>query len=139
MASPLRRRTVDAVNVQPDWKRTTPGGIGKPKPLRSHGFRKVATREEWAEIVAAKQGVCRLCGRGHYRITYHHLVPRSLGGDDVADNIVPLCGSGTTGCHGEVEARRPIALKLLLGALSDAEYAYCKEKMAGRVARLFGV
>lgn len=33
----------------------------------------------------------------------HHVYPRGQGGDDVLANIVPLCGSGTTGCHGLVE------------------------------------
>lgn len=27
-------------------------------------------------------------------------------GDDVPANLVPLCGDGTRGCHGDVEARR---------------------------------
>lgn len=27
------------------------------------------------------------------------------GGDDVGANLMRLCGSGTTGCHGKVEAR----------------------------------
>ncbi len=43
----------------------------------------------------------------------HHIVPRSLGGDDVPANFVCLCGSGTTGHHGKVEARDAVTLDLL--------------------------
>lgn len=52
-----------------------------------------------------KLGPCRGCGCGttELGISLHHLVPKSLGGDDVADNVIPLCGHGTLGCHGAVE------------------------------------
>jgi hypothetical protein len=52
------------------------------------------------------------------------MVPRSLGGDDVADNLVPLCGTGTTGCHGLVEARNPVACGMLRDSLSVLELQY---------------
>lgn len=40
-----------------------------------------------------------------------HRRPRGMGGTDRGDanspaNLVALCGSGTTGCHGHVESRR---------------------------------
>lgn len=50
-----------------------------------------------------KEKRCRSCGRPFgtgLRLTRHHLVPKSRQGDDVDDNLVPLCGDGTTGCHG---------------------------------------
>ena len=70
--------------------------------------RYIASFEEWERITAEKiEGhSCRGCGRNH-GITRHHLVSRSLRGDDVAANIVPLCGSGTTGCHGAIETHSP--------------------------------
>ncbi len=40
----------------------------------------------------------------------HHVLPRSQGGDDIPANLVCLCGSGTTGHHGLVEANNPGAL-----------------------------
>lgn len=51
------------------------------------------------------EGRCRACGRvpsGHPldALNRAHLVPRGQGGDDVDANIVPLCGSGSSGCHG---------------------------------------
>jgi hypothetical protein len=44
--------------------------------------------------------VCVLCGNPG---TVHHFYPRGQGGDDVRANCVGLCGSGTTGCHGDIE------------------------------------
>ena len=72
-------------------------GSPDPKPTR----RIVASKAEWQAIADAKQGPCRICrrvesnGSVHSTIELHHLVRRSQGGDDVADNIVPLCGA----CH----------------------------------------
>lgn len=47
---------------------------------------------------------------------------------DVADNLVPLCGTGTTGCHGLVEAFDPWACSTLAANLTDAEVAYVADK-----------
>jgi hypothetical protein len=71
-------------------------------------------------IVDRKAGVeklrrearCRACGRspsGHLldALNRAHLVSRGQGGDDVDANIVPLCGSGTSGCHGALTDHRP--------------------------------
>jgi hypothetical protein len=44
---------------------------------------------------------CVICGK--IDISIHHVLPRGQGGDDVWENLVPLCGSGTHGCHGGVE------------------------------------
>jgi hypothetical protein len=43
---------------------------------------------------------CRACGQPAG--SAHHLVPRGGPhyGDDVAANLVALCGDGTSGCHG---------------------------------------
>ena len=35
-----------------------------------------------------------------------HRLPRSGGGDNSPENLIVLCGSGTTGCHGHVESHR---------------------------------
>ena len=48
----------------------------------------------------ARDRACVRCGA---RATnWHHRLNRSQGGPDDAFNLVPLCGSGTTGCHGWV-------------------------------------
>jgi hypothetical protein len=61
-----------------------------------------ATQQEWVELRARKAGRCRVCGS--LETTLHHL----LGGvhrTDEEDNLVPLCGDGTTGCHGIYTSR----------------------------------
>lgn len=49
---------------------------------------------------------CVVCGK--INVSIHHVLPRGgwcgIAGDDVWENLVPLCGSGTHGCHGDVEA-----------------------------------
>src|SRR5688500_4725357 len=92
-----------------------------PKPAR----RVKATTAEWEQIRARKLDgwPCRVC-EAFQAATLHHLVSKSLGGDDVADNCVPLCGSGTTGCHGLVEAYDEWACSLLGFRLTAAEREY---------------
>lgn len=42
--------------------------------------------------------VCGACGRPAGSV--HHVIPRGERGDDVLENLITLCGNGTTGCHG---------------------------------------
>jgi predicted restriction endonuclease len=66
----------------------------------------------------------------------HHLLSRSQGGDDVADNLVCLCPSH----HDDVEARRAASLAALAASLTDSERAYAIDKLGeGAMGRLFGV
>lgn len=44
--------------------------------------------------------VCRACGARAE--SGHHLIPKGARGDDVVDNVVPLCGDGTRRCHAAV-------------------------------------
>ena len=62
---------------------------------------------------------CRRCGKGpesrehyHQGFEYHHLLPRSQGGQDTAENVVLLCHDCHTGLHRsgqrfEVESTQP--------------------------------
>lgn len=54
----------------------------------------------------------------------HHVVPRSQGGDDVAENLVPLCAA----CHRRVTGNDRLALRLLRAALAPDEVAYVVER-----------
>lgn len=64
--------------------------------------------------VAMRAGyACERCGLRLHNGTawtqvhsFHHRLPRGRGGRNTATNIVLLCGSGTTGCHGQVESQR---------------------------------
>jgi hypothetical protein len=46
---------------------------------------------------------CEICGRAGAN-NAHHRRNQSQSGKDSLPNLMLLCGSGTTGCHGEVTA-----------------------------------
>jgi 5-methylcytosine-specific restriction endonuclease McrA len=99
--------------------------------------RKVASRKQWQAIIDEKGSRCRLqlCGGVLSPIEYHHVVSRSHGGDDVADNIVPLCAI----CHGMV-TRRVFPEASLADRLYEPERAYVVSKLGEHaMERLFGV
>jgi hypothetical protein len=118
-----------------------PGGkccvIPIPKPFR------VKDRDVGRDKVFI-EGECRICGHvpsGHPldKLNRMHVVPKGVGGDDVIDNIVPGCGSGTTGCHGLLTSRREDphhpekmtveeATELFLANLSVREREYADTK-----------
>jgi len=58
------------------------------------------------------QNRCERCGTDDaLRWSLHHRKPRGMGGSkdpaiNSPANIVLLCGSGTTGCHGWIESHR---------------------------------
>lgn len=80
--------------------------------------------------------LCRVCLR---RATNtHHLIGRGQRGDDDVDNLIPLCGSGSDGCHGALhgtpytregrrwtadEVRQTIGLRI---TSSEYTYVVCK-------------
>lgn len=77
---------------RPDWK-----------PMKAQR----ATRSEWKALrkaVLERDGYrCVLCGDSN--VTLHHIIKRR-DGDDIAANLVSLCGHGTVGCHSDVEHYR---------------------------------
>jgi len=53
---------------------------------------------------------CALCGStGKLSLHHIHRHPR----DDVRANLVMLCGSGTTGCHGRITVNDPVVIRHL--------------------------
>lgn len=67
-----------------------------------------------ATVWARAGGRCELCTAslaGPRGFSVHHRLPRRMGGStrpelNTPANLVILCGSGTTGCHGWVEGHR---------------------------------
>ncbi|MET8985927.1 HNH endonuclease signature motif containing protein [Nonomuraea wenchangensis] len=59
-------------------------------------------------LVEARDNGCVRCGAKVPRDedSVHHRIPRGRGGENTAENLLLLCGSGTTGCHGWVESHR---------------------------------
>jgi hypothetical protein len=92
--------------------------------------RKVASPKQWQAIIAAKIGPCRVCcdpgrnGSAFGKIQLHHIVSRAHGGDDVGDNIVPVCPA----CHEQLTRRNVVDCEAVLASLTDAEYAYMIER-----------
>jgi hypothetical protein len=104
--------------------------------------RKVASPKQWQAIIAAKGQHCRLCLTTHstdrLHTQMHHVVGRGGSGlgDDVAENLVPLCERH----HALVTARSPSASEQFCEALSDAEYAYAIQRGGeGYFERAYGV
>jgi hypothetical protein len=106
---------------RPRWDAHLPD----PRPPK----RVKATADQWVQLRAEKLDgqPCRVFPDKRAD-SLHHLVPRSQGGDDVADNLVGLSGTGTTEAHGLVEARDPWACSLLGQRLTSAERAYVVAK-----------
>lgn len=79
------------------------------------------------DVVYERAGeCCEVCGRHARGGSLHHRRPRGMGGtkdpaSNAASNAVLLCGSGTTGCHGDVERYRLTSLAdgLLLSQRQD--------------------
>lgn len=104
--------------------------------------RKVASPKQWQAIIEAKIGPCRICcdpasnGSKFSKVHMHHVVSRARGGDDCADNIVPLCPD----CHEKVSQLDREHLAVLAASLEDAEYAYVVGKLGeAGMERTFGV
>ncbi|WP_157571811.1 HNH endonuclease [Nocardioides alkalitolerans] len=110
--SPLERRTP-----------LQPGQGLRRTPMRRTGRKPVARRRDTGpssavrDIVAARcGGRCEICDRPLAGTPWsrHHRNPRQMGGKrragiNEASNLLAICGTGTTGCHGRVEANRRVA------------------------------
>ena len=46
----------------------------------------------FADIALHYENTCLRCGRSDLPMTVDHIIPISLGGDDIGSNIQPLCG-----------------------------------------------
>lgn len=108
---------------------------GEPDPKPARRKRKQIRHVDPQATTRAvlREPRCVLCPNPS--ATGHHVIPRGgpYYGDDVPENIVAVCGSGTTGCHGEIEARREWALRSLgeyLATRRPDTIAYVREKLA---------
>lgn len=69
-------------------------------------------------VVQRANWKCERCGTlVPQSISVHHRTPRGMGGTrdqniNAPSNLVLLCGSGTTGCHGWIESHREAAREL---------------------------
>ena len=66
-------------------------------------------------LVEARDGNrCVKCGQlvARDEDSIHHRIPRGRGGTNDVENLILLCGTGTTGHHGWVEKNRAVSYKL---------------------------
>lgn len=111
------------------------------RKLPDTGWRKGkyrATVAELAEIRRRKAGPCRVCGS--LMVSMHHLLGGTLRSDE-EDNMIPLCGDGTVGCHGIYTSRmRGVSFdgvtrtwaqvaSLIRKSLTKRELAYVTERV----------
>lgn len=73
------------------------------------GYRDTGPSAEVVQLVIERDGCCVRCGsaaQGQRGVDWsiQHRKKRSAGIDNSLSNLILLCGSGTTGCHGWVEA-----------------------------------
>lgn len=118
--------------AKPDPKPETTKKPGRPK----RAMRQRAGRERWEEIRAKKLGPCVVClYLGLVQplpSSLHHTVSKSLGGSDCESNCVSVCGDGTTGHHGLIEAHDADTCRAFAAAIQlwdgDA-YSYAIHKL----------
>jgi 5-methylcytosine-specific restriction endonuclease McrA len=75
---------------------------------------------------------CALCGetQTYAGLSLHHVHKHAR--DDVEANLVMVCGDGTRGCHGAIEANDPVTLRLLGEHILDRRpdtIAYLQQKL----------
>jgi 5-methylcytosine-specific restriction endonuclease McrA len=81
-----------------EWGKNNPElrlAINQKQRAKRKGVSGNFTAREWAEIKERYGYKCLCCGRSEpqIKLTIDHIVPISLGGLNVAENIQPLCGS----------------------------------------------
>jgi|SRR5579875_776 len=112
--TPLRaRQTLERAASPQRWP--TAGGGAPVVPLRKRP-RDTGPPAAVRMLVLKRDGYrCVRCGRpagpgiGPYSI--QHRVARGTGGGNTLPNLILLCGTATTLCHGEVEGRHPADLE----------------------------
>jgi hypothetical protein len=77
--------------------------------------KKTGASDQVRQMVFMRAGYrCERCGKRlseNGYVSVHHRKPRGMGGSkgvelNLPSNLMLLCGSGTTGCHGYIESNR---------------------------------
>ena len=126
MTDDLARRDVQPIPKAAQLHRAGAGiGLKKSANKLPEGrrVRHEASATEMAQIRAEKLGPCIVCmylgTRQPHASTLHHVVPRDRGGDDIKENMVSVCGHGTIGHHGDIEAHDHETCRLFAAALQQ--------------------
>lgn len=97
----LARRPLGRAGTRPRMKRPRARDTGPSQ----------ATKDIVWERAGGRCEVCRGPLAGPQGFSRHHRHPRRMGGSrrpelNTPANIILICGSGTTGCHGRIESNR---------------------------------
>lgn len=104
----LKRKSLDPAKADLCHYYQQLAGIRKPEAAQTteaRHLRQETERERKVRIYvfARERDRCRCC-RVRPAESRHELRFRSLGGKVTRENCVAVCGSGTTGCHGYLQA-----------------------------------
>lgn len=72
--------------------------------MRTHRTKAEIRDAEWLRILAAFEYKCAYCGDDRRSLIREHMTPRSRGGGDELENMVPACGT----CNGQKSDRTPL-------------------------------
>ena len=98
--------------------RANKGSEKIPKPRKRAAKRSLGVSKTTRVLVLNRAKYrCEKCGVPLYETLYyslHHRTPRGMGGSrqvrlNLPSNLVAICGSGTTGCHGWIESNRSVS------------------------------
>ncbi len=84
--------------------RKKPGPTARAR-AKKRRLKHVHVRDVRPQVFIREGHICRCCQMRPAQ-SMHELKPRSLCGTVSLENSIAVCGSGTTGCHGELQARR---------------------------------
>lgn len=98
-------------------QKRTPAARSKNRPKADGGRSKPSTsvripKSIRDDVLDRDERLCQRCGLAleGQRYSLHHRRRRQVGGHTMA-NLVSLCGSGTTGCHGQIGSYRINAVR----------------------------
>lgn len=113
----LARATTPTPSSTP-MPRRTPARRPPNKPRVADDVRAVVLARSGGRCEVAADPACRARGRSLTSVvgaSQHHRLPGRMGGSKRASvhqatNLLQVCGSGTTGCHGWIESNRTVSL-----------------------------
>ncbi len=114
----------------------------KPNPRVSSTFKQARPERSW-EAPRAKverEGRCRVCG-SPYDVQAAHIIPRAqvkAGPAEDPSNVVPLCGDGSQGCHGQYDRHERSILEVLTREEQAMAVLLDPGMLAGAYRRLTG-
>jgi 5-methylcytosine-specific restriction endonuclease McrA len=93
------------VDKQRNWLKNNPDysrlHVQKYKSAKKGNGGKI-TDQEWADLCDKYGNKCLRCGKSNVKLTIDHVVPISLGGKNVIENVQPLCLSCNSSKHTKV-------------------------------------